>query len=100
MKNMHTSENSFGHTFKIDYTILSLFSYNNVVQASFFDLYDDVIDDFVKTYFLLLKIIVYLIQGYLDILLLLKEPGESQYQLIALKNEDYDDVYFLKVMGK
>ena len=48
MKNMHTSENSFGHTFKIDYTILSLFSYNNVVQASFFDLYDDVIDNFLK----------------------------------------------------
>ncbi len=47
MKNIDTSHNSFGHTFKIDYTILSLFSYNNVVQASFFDLYDDVIDDLV-----------------------------------------------------
>jgi hypothetical protein len=39
----------------------------------------------------------------LDILLVVKEnkkseTGEAVYKLIALKNEYYDDVYFLKVM--
>ncbi len=51
MKNVESGENSFGHTFRIDSSLLSLFSYNNVVQASFFDLYDDV-----SLFFYLLKI--------------------------------------------
>ncbi len=45
-------------------------------------------------------------QGTLDVLLLTKEIYENNlnsiknYKLIAFKNEMYDDVYFLKVMGK
>ncbi len=59
----------------------SLFSYTNVVQVSFFDLYDD---------------------GYLDVLLTLKETdpnGSPTYRLVAFKNEYFDDVYFIKMMG-
>ncbi len=42
-------------------------------------------------------------KGYLDILLVVKEDKKTEnnqavYKLIALKNEYYDDVYFLKVM--
>lgn len=82
--NDHQSGNTtlaFSRNFKIDKQVISLFSHSNVIQASFFDLFDD---------------------GYLDILLVLKEQTqgstENSYKLIALKNEYYDDVYFLKVM--
>lgn len=44
MNNVHgeisTTSPTFGRTFEIDYKIM--FSQNNVVQASFFDLFDDV----------------------------------------------------------
>ncbi len=42
------------------------------------------------------------VQGFLDIILAIKEdePKDgSVYRIIALNNELYDDVYFLKVMG-
>lgn len=73
---------SFDRNFHIDKKISSLFAHSNVIQASFFDLFDN---------------------GYLDILLVLKEheQGSSEefsYKLIALKNDNYDDVYFMKVM--
>ena len=75
------SNSKFTRTFKIDKHITSLFAHSNVVQASFFDLYDN---------------------GYLDILLVTRDEQQQQqqenYHLIALKNEYYDDVYFLKVM--
>jgi integrin alpha FG-GAP repeat containing protein 1 len=67
---------TFEPTFKIDTQINSLFQFDNVIQASFFDLYDD---------------------GYLDILLVTKNET-SDYQITAMKNEYYDDVYFIKVM--
>lgn len=74
-----TNAPNFSRTFTLDRHITSFHS--NVVQASFFDLYDD---------------------GYLDILLVnknTKEPDENKvYSLASLKNEYYDDVYFLKVM--
>lgn len=70
---------TFNRTFEMDQHISSLYSYNNVVQASFFDLYDD---------------------GYLDILLVVeeKESDGVNYRIVALKNDYYDDVYFIKVM--
>ena len=48
MKNVQGDEGNtrsptFERTFKIDNHMTSLFSYTNVVQVSFFDLYDDVI---------------------------------------------------------
>lgn len=43
MNNIPSSSSNFTRTFKIDSHIISLFSHKNVVQASFFDLYDDVI---------------------------------------------------------
>ena len=74
---------TFTRAFKIDNHMTSLFSYTNVVQVSFFDLYDD---------------------GYLDVLLTLKErdpvSGEATYKLVAFKNEYFDDVYFIKMMGQ
>lgn len=74
---------TFTRAFKIDNHMTSLFSYTNVVQVSFFDLYDD---------------------GYLDVLLTLKErdqaSGETTYKLVAFKNEYFDDVYFIKMMGQ
>jgi hypothetical protein len=36
-------------------------------------------------------------QGYLDILLVVKDADDS-YKVVAYKNEYDDDVYFLKVM--
>ncbi len=72
---------TFNHSFKIDRQMTNLFSYTNVVQVSFFDLYDD---------------------GYLDVLLTLKETdssGSQTYRLVAFKNEYFDDVYFIKMMG-
>ena len=43
-------------------------------------------------------------KGYLDVLLTLKETDPSgknpSYRLTAFKNEYFDDVYFIKVMGK
>jgi hypothetical protein len=74
---------TFSRAFKIDNHMTSLFSYTNVVQVSFFDLYDD---------------------GYLDVLLTLRErdatTGETTYKLVAFRNEYFDDVYFIKMMGK
>ena len=75
---------TFRRSFAIDYTMTGLFAFTNVVQVSFFDLYDD---------------------GFLDILLTLKEgPAEgaarATYQLKAFRNEYFDDVYFMKIMGK
>ena len=72
---------SFNRSFKIDNHMTSLFSYTNVVQVSFFDLYDD---------------------GYLDVLVTLKESDSNKnptYRLVAFKNEYFDDVYFIKMMG-
>lgn len=82
MKNVEgDSKKPFKRAFKIDNHMTSLFSYKNVVQVSFFDLYDD---------------------GYLDVLLTLKETDPSgknpSYRLTAFKNEYFDDVYFIKVM--
>lgn len=74
---------TFARAFKIDNHMTSLFSYTNVVQVSFFDLYDD---------------------GYLDVLLTLKErdsvSGGATYKLVAFRNEYFDDVYFIKMMGQ
>lgn len=44
MKNIPSSNGSsgFSRNFTIDKQIMSLFSHNTVIQASFFDLYDDV----------------------------------------------------------
>jgi hypothetical protein len=39
-----SSNQTYQRTFKIDKHIMSLFSHNRVVQASFFDLFDNVID--------------------------------------------------------
>lgn len=86
MKNVNgdvgnTRSPTFSRAFKIDNHMTSLFSYTNVVQVSFFDLYDD---------------------GYLDVLLTLREPdattGETTYKLVAFRNEYFDDVYFIKMM--
>jgi hypothetical protein len=88
LKNIYSDKTlaspTFSRTFKIDSHIESLFLQNNVVQGSFFDLYDD---------------------GYLDILLVVKDKdhtnrlsSEPEYKLIALNNEFYDDVYFLKAI--
>ena len=71
---------TFYRSFKIDNLMTSLFSYTNVVQVSFFDLFDD---------------------GYLDVLLTRKEidsNGTPSYKLVAFKNEYFDDVYFIKMM--
>jgi len=76
LSNRNDKQPTYSRTFKIDSQIMSLFAYDKVAQASFFDLYDD---------------------GYLDILIVVKN-GDNNYKLIALKNEYYDDVYFLKVM--
>lgn len=42
----NNSSSTFKRSFKLDQHIMSLFSHNNVVQASFFDLYDDVSDNY------------------------------------------------------
>lgn len=71
---------TFTRTFKIESHIITLFGHNNVVQASFFDLNDD---------------------GFLDILIAVREDANDHsatYRVLALTNELYDDVYFLKVM--
>ena len=93
---------TFNRTFKIDTHLnFGLYSYSNVVQASFFDIYEDVILFCVelkkkekKKYN---KYKCLLFQGYLDILLVVKEADDS-YKVVAYKNEYDDDVYFLKVM--
>lgn len=67
---------TFKRTFIIDSHLISLFSYSNVIQASFFDFQEN---------------------GYLDILLTVQE-SDGTYKVIAYNNDYYDDVYFLKVM--
>ena len=53
-------------------------------------------------YFIYWALICSKFKGYLDILLTLKHVdsnGATSYELLAFKNEYFDDVYFIKVMG-